>query len=172
MVHGSKKLGFAFTIASTLSALVVTSASARAGSRHNNKHNPVNSEITLDVTGGPNAGHYVVKVTDGGCSDMSGTWGNQYSIDSKNTKQFSSLQLMVPNAKDAAHGTSTFTMTVGFGPLFGGGARYDVGGPTKAGAGTVKVNDRGSSATVTFDAKTAAGVGLKGTIECHSVTRM
>jgi hypothetical protein len=171
MTYRSKELVVTFTIASILSALHVTSANAQAAARKT--AGAVNSEITLDVSGGPNAGHYVAKATQGGCSDMSNKWGNQYSIDTKDAKQFSSLQLIVPNAKDAANGTSAFTMTVGFGPLFfGNGKQYNVDANTKSGEGTVKIDDRGSSATVTFDAKTAAGVGLKGTIECHSLMRM
>jgi hypothetical protein len=41
----------------------------------------------------------------------------------------------------------------------------------KSGSGTVTINDKGATALVTFDATTAAGVRLQGTIDCKSVMR-
>ena len=136
-------------------------------------------KIHLEVSGGANAGTYDVEMKDAGCSyGLAGehAWGNQYSIDTTDPKQFSSLQLVVPDAKAAANGTSEFQLTVQFGPLFGsGGASYDVStrpdAVRKGGSGTVTVQDQGSTGKVTFDAKTAEGVGLKGTIDCQSVVR-
>lgn len=135
--------------------------------------------IHLEVTGGANAGTYDVEMKDGGCSyGLAGdkAWGNQYSVNTNDPKAFSSLQLVVPDAKAAANGTSTFQMTAQFGPLFGeGGHSYDVNTRTdaskKGGNGTVTVQDQGKTGKITFDAKTADGVGLKGTIDCQSVTR-
>ncbi|HEU0016425.1 MAG TPA: hypothetical protein VFQ45_22285 [Longimicrobium sp.] len=139
----------------------------------------VNSEIDLTVTGGPHAGNYRAAATSGGCSygfAGEGTWGNQYSEDTQDPRKFSSLQLIVPDAKGAAGGTSQFKMTVQFGQLFGGdGASYDIDtrpdANTPQGEGTLTVEDRGSSGTVRFDGKTRDGVGLKGTINCHTVAR-
>ncbi|HEX6598208.1 MAG TPA: hypothetical protein VF034_02730 [Gemmatimonadaceae bacterium] len=136
-------------------------------------------KIHLEVTGGDNAGTYDVEMKDTGCSyGLAGehAWGNQYSIDTTDPKQFSSLQLVVPNTKAAASGTSTFQMTVQFGPLFGsGGHSYDVNtrpeSSNKGGSGTVTVQDQGKTGKVTFDAKTKDGVGLKGTIDCQDVVR-
>ena len=135
--------------------------------------------IHLEVIGGPNAGSYDVDMPGSGCSyGLAGptAWGNQYSIDTEDSKTFSSLQLIVPDAKAAAGGTSTFQMTVQFGPMFGdGGASYDVNtrpdAPKKSGSGTVTVDDQGSTGRVTFEAKTDAGVELKGAIDCKSVVR-
>jgi hypothetical protein len=136
-------------------------------------------KIHLEVTGGANAGIYDVVMKGGGCSyGLAGdnAWGNQYSEDTKDSKQFSSLQLVVPDAKAAANGTSAFQLTAQFGPLFGGdGHSYDVNtrsnAGTKSGSGTVTVQDQGKTGKVTFDAKTVNGVGLKGTIDCQSVMR-
>ena len=136
-------------------------------------------KIHLEVSGGANAGTYDVEMKDGGCSyGLAGdkAWGNQYSVNTNDPKQFSSLQLIVPDAKAAASGTPTFQMTVQFGPLFGsGGHSYDVNTRSNAakpsGSGTVTVQDQGKTGKVTFDAKTADGVGLKGTIDCQSVMR-
>jgi hypothetical protein len=135
--------------------------------------------IHLEVIGGPNAGSYDVDMLESGCSyGLAGAtaWGNQYSIDTDDAKKFSSLQLIVPDAKAAAGGTSTFQMTAQFGPIFGGGgASYDINtrpdAPKKSGSGTVTIEDHGSTGRVTFDAKTGAGVELKGTIDCKSVVR-
>jgi hypothetical protein len=134
--------------------------------------------IHLEVAGGPNAGVYDAEMKDAGCSyGLAGptAWGNQYSIDSNDAAQFSSLQLVVPDTKAAASGTSEFQMTVQFGPLFGDGTSYDVNtrpdAATKKGSGQVTVQDQGSTGHVTFDAKTDEGVGLKGTIDCQSVIR-
>ena len=135
-------------------------------------------KVHLEVTGGPHAGSYDAVMKDGGCSyglAGEGAWGNQYSIESKDPKEFSSLQLVVPDTKAAANGTSAFQLTAAFGPLFGDGATsYDVNTTSngrKRGSGKVTVDDKGSSGKVTFDAKTAEGVGLKGTIDCSSVMR-
>jgi hypothetical protein len=135
--------------------------------------------IHLEVIGGPNAGSYDVDMLESGCSyGLAGAtaWGNQYSIDTDDAKKFSSLQLIVPDAKAAAGGTSTFQMTAQFGPIFGGGgASYDINtrsdAPKKSGSGTVTIEDHGSTGRVMFDAKTGAGVELKGTIDCKSVVR-
>jgi hypothetical protein len=136
-------------------------------------------KIHLDVTGGAHAGSYDADMKGSGCSyGLAGAtaWGNQYSVDTTDPKQFSSLQLVVPDTKGAAGGTSQFQMTVQFGPLFGsGGTSYDVNTRTdaskKTGSGTVTVQDQDKTGKVTFDAKTADGVGIKGTIDCQSVAR-
>jgi hypothetical protein len=136
-------------------------------------------KIHLEVTGGANAGTYDVEMKDTGCSyGLAGehAWGNQYSIDTNDPKAFSSLQLVVPDTRAAASGTSNFQMTVQFGPLFGsGGNSYDVNtrpeSSSKGGSGTVTVQDQGKTGKVTFDAKSKDGVGLKGTIDCQDVVR-
>lgn len=135
--------------------------------------------VHIEVSGGPHAGVYDEQDSKTGCSyGLAGekAWGNQYSIDTNDPKKFSSLQLIVPDTKAAAAGTSDFRITVGFGPLFGSGSTsYDVNtlpnASNKSGSGRVTVEDHGSTGRVTFDAKTAAGIGLKGTIECLSVLR-
>ena len=156
-----------------------TGAAAGSTTPNDGSGGAAKGKIHLEVSGGANAGTYDVEMKDAGCSyGLAGekAWGNQYSIDTSDAKQLSSLQLIVPDAKAAASGTSNFQMTVQFGPLFGGGgASYDVNtrpdAPQKGGSGTVTVQDQGSTGKVTFDAKTADGVGLKGTIDCQSVLR-
>jgi hypothetical protein len=140
---------------------------------------PVKGKVHIEVGSGPLAGTYDATMTDGGCSyglTGPGAWGNQYSVDKKDPKAFTSLQLIVPDTKAAAAGTTVFHLTAGFGPLFGSGATsYDINTTpqgTQAGSGKVTVDDKGTTGKVTFDVKSANGVALTGTIECNSVMRM
>jgi hypothetical protein len=59
----------------------------------------------------------------------------------------------------------------GFGPLLHRSAEYVMDTRKGKGNGTVTVADHGATAKVTFDVKTAEGVKLAGTIDCHSVLR-
>ena len=137
------------------------------------------SVIHLEVTGGPHAGTYDVRVNQPTCSyGLAGdkVWGNQYSITSTDAKEFSSLQLMVPNSPGASKGTGAFILTAAFGPLFDNAGRsYEINTlpdtRKKEGKGTVTVEDEKTKGKVTFDGTTAAGVGLKGTIECKTIIR-
>lgn len=134
--------------------------------------------IHLVVTGGPHAGTYDVPNVDG-CSfglAQPGAWGNQFTRDTQDPREFSSLQMIVPNAKAAAGGTNQFNMTVSFGPMFSEGQTdYAIetreGAPRQAGQGTASVEDGGDTGKVSFDATTSDGVRLQGTITCSKVTR-
>ena len=77
----------------------------------------------------------------------------------------------MPDAKAAAAGTHNFFLNVAFGRIFKRVAEYKVEPEKKQGTGTVTVHDKGSTATISFDAKTADGVHLVGTIDCKSVLR-
>ena len=132
----------------------------------------------LKVTGGPNAGSYDSSSTHGGCSyglAGPGSWGNQLSNPKDpDPKHFNSLQLIVPDAKKAAGGTKNFFLMVGFGSILHRGAEYKVetrSGEKNSGSGTVTVTDKGNTGAVTFNATTAQGVKLEGTIDCKRVIR-
>ena len=141
--------------------------------------------IHLVVGGGPRAGTYDAKSNDITCTygfAGPGSWGNQYSVTGKKPTEFSSLQLIVPNTKDAADGTETFLLTAGFGELMQPGYNdYTIntgatlGGVStdtkREGSGTVTVQDKGKSGKVTFKGKTKDNVTLEGTIDCHQVMR-
>jgi len=132
--------------------------------------------IQLNVTGGPMAGQYSAEVAQGGCTAglaNPGSWANQYVVDTQDPRTFSSLQLLVPNAEGRG-ASDQFMMTVTFGPVqepteFHVETRGDAG--NRSGSGTVLVEDNGNSGKVVFDARTADGVGLQGTITCRSVIR-
>ena len=135
--------------------------------------------IHLVIAGGKHAGTYDAKSTDPTCSyGLAGpaSWGNQYSVTGKKVTEFSSLQLIVPDTKDAADGTDKFQLTVGFGDLLKAGyneVNIDTkpDASKKAGSGTVTVKDRGKSGKVSFKGKTYDGVSLEGTIDCAQVIR-
>ena len=88
-----------------------------------------------------------------------------------NPKVLNSVQLIVPDAKAAASGTHNFFLNVAFGRITARVAEYKIETEKKSGSGTVTVNDKGNTAIVAFDATTAAGVRLQGTIDCKSVLR-
>ena len=136
---------------------------------------PVKETVHVVIANGPNAGTYDGETDRGGCSaglSGPGSFGNQFSLPKeKDPKKFNSLQLIVPNAKAAAAGTHDFELHVGFGPLMNRSAQYDVDSAKKKGSGTLTLADHGATANVTFDATTAAGVKIHGTIDCKSVVR-
>jgi hypothetical protein len=141
--------------------------------------------IHLVIGGGPHAGTYDAKSDNLTCAcgfAGPGSWGNQYSVTDKKPNEFSSLQLIVPDTKDAADGTNRFMMTAGFGELLQPGyTEYTINTGAslsgssddvkKEGSGTITVEDRGKSGKVTFKGKTKADVTLEGTIDCHQLMR-
>jgi len=134
--------------------------------------------IHLVIQGGPHAGTYDVKSSDLTCTygfAGPGSWGNQYSVTGKNPNEFSSLQLIVPDAKDAADGTDKFLLTAGFGELMKAGysehAIKATADGESEGSGRVTVEDRGQTGKVTFQGKTKDNVMLEGTIDCHQLMR-
>jgi hypothetical protein len=135
----------------------------------------VKETIHVVITGGAHAGTYNGSTDRGGCSagmTGKGSFGNQYSLPKENDpKVLNSVQIIVPDAKAAANGTHNFFLNVAFGRIFKRVAEYKVEPEKKMGTGTVTVHDKGSTATINFDAKTADGVHLVGTVDCKSVTR-
>jgi hypothetical protein len=135
--------------------------------------------IHLVIGGGPHAGTYDAKSSNITCSygfAGPGSWGNQYSVTGKKPAEFSSLQLIVPDTKDAADGTDKFLLTVGFGELMQPGysehtINTSVGSSSKEGSGTISVDDRGQTGKVSFKGRTKDDVTLEGTIDCHQLMR-
>jgi hypothetical protein len=141
--------------------------------------------IHLVVGGGPHAGTYDATSDNLTCTygfAGPGSWGNQYSVTGKSPKEFSSLQLIVPDTKDAADGTDRFLITAAFGEMMKpeyteytintgaslGGSSDDV---KKEGSGTITVEDKGKAGKVSFKGKTKDNVTLDGSIDCHQVMR-
>lgn len=135
----------------------------------------VKETVHVVITGGAHAGTYDGSTDRGGCSaglTGKGSFGNQYSLLRENDpKVLNSIQIIVPDAKAAASGTHDFSLKVAFGRITKRVAEYKVDTEKKSGTGTVTVHDKGSTAVISFDAKTADGVRLVGTVDCKSVTR-
>ena len=136
-------------------------------------------KVHLVFTGGPNAGTYDAVGTRGGCSANAtgpGSFGNQLSDPKGEPTKFNSLQLIVPDAKKAASGTTEFQVIFGFGPVMHRTREYAVNTlpetKKKVGSGTVKVTQTGAAATIDIAAVTADGVKITGTINCLTVKRM
>ncbi len=141
--------------------------------------------IHLVIGGGPHAGTYDAKSDDITCTygfAGKGSWGNQYSVMGKKPNEFSSLQLIVPDTKDAADGTDKFLITAAFGELMKPGysehtinTGASLGGSSskakREGSGTITVEDKGKTGKVTFKGKTQDNVTLEGTIDCHQLMR-
>ena len=154
--------------AGTLSAACVLFAATLSAA-------PVKETVHVVIANGPNAGTYDGETDRGGCSaglTGAGSFGNQFSLPKeKDPKKFNSLQLIVPNAKAAASGTHDFELHVGFGPIIHRSAEYEIVTGKGKGSGTVTVADHGTTATVSFEGTTAAGVKMHGTIDCKSILR-
>ncbi len=133
--------------------------------------------IHLVIGGGSHAGTYDAKSSDITCTygfAGPGSWGNQYSVAGKKPNEFSSLQLIVPDTKDAADGTAKFLITAAFGELMQPGYSDHTINTTKGnkeGSGTITVDDKGKTGKVSFKGKTKDNVTLEGTIDCHQVMR-
>jgi hypothetical protein len=174
----------------TLAACGKDDSAAQAGGGESAIQTPKGSggtatTIHLVVTGGPHAGTYEAKSENLTCTygfAGKGSWGNQYSVQGKGANEFSSLQLIVPDTKDAADGTDKFLITAGFGELMKpswsehtintgaslSGVSDDV---KKEGSGTITIEDKGKTGKVSFKGKTKDNVGLEGTIDCHQLMR-
>ena len=127
------------------------------------------ASVEATVTGGEFEGDYSGSVPDGGCSRGAtgeNSFGLQYSTAEE--VELSSVQLVVNDAEAASGGTDDFLTTFTFGDLLQG-TSLDVEPPADNGTGTVTVDDRGDTATITIDVETSDGVAIDATVECHSV---
>lgn len=131
------------------------------------------------VTGGPNAGTWDASSEKGGCSaglTGPGSWGNQLSQPKeKDPTKFNSLQLIVPDVKKAAAGSTEFLILFRFGPLIAKNTEYTIetraAEAKKKGTGVVTVDDKGATAKVSFNVTSAEGYKFEGTIDCKTVVR-
>ena len=132
----------------------------------------------MTITGGACPGTYELTVARGGCSARgrhwcTGSFGTQVSDIKVGPTALGSVQLIIP--KVVAAGSAQLQMIVRIGSLMKMTAEYNINTLPNAkatGKGTVSVKDAGATATVSFDATTADGVHLVGTVDCKSVTRM
>ncbi len=130
----------------------------------------------LEILGGAHAGSFNGDMEAGGCMTGSagpGSWHLLYGGgDPNDPKSLNSVTLDVPDPKAAGGGATPFALQVFFGSgdnTTGAVVNTLASGRGGLGKGTVKVDDRGQTATVTFDATAADGVRLQGTFDCRSI---
>jgi hypothetical protein len=120
------------------------------------------------------AGTYSATCKDGCCSwGIAGenVFGNQYSETGKGAKDLSSVQLIVDNVKGNIT-TKEFTLTVGFGELFGKDTKtfnIDTRQGRSKGSGTVDLQYSGDKATVTIKGVSGEGPSIDLKMECNKV---
>jgi hypothetical protein len=128
------------------------------------------ASVEVTVSGGAFEGTYSGSVADGGCSRGAtgeNTFGLQYSTDQD--VELSSLQLVANDASAASSGGSDdFMTTLTFGDLVSG-TSVDINPPESEGTGTVSIDDRGDTATISIEGETSDGAMIDATVECHSV---
>lgn len=128
------------------------------------------ASVEVTVSGGAFEGTYSGSVADGGCSRGAtgeNTFGLQYSTDQD--VELSSLQLVANDASAASSGGSDdFMTTLTFGDLLSG-TSVDINPPESDGTGTVSIDDRGDTATISIEGETSDGAMIDATVECHSV---
>jgi hypothetical protein len=128
------------------------------------------ASVEVTVSGGAFEGTYSGSVADGGCSRGAtgeNTFGLQYSTDQD--VELSSLQLVANDASAASSGGSDdFMTTLTFGDLLSG-TSVDINPPESEGTGTVSIDDRGDTATISIEGETSDGAMIDATVECHSV---
>lgn len=148
------------------------SAGAKASSTET--ASDVRSTIHVTITGGDMNGSYEAVCKEGCCSwGIAGNnvFGNQYSETDKGPKELSSVQLIVDDVT-GDKSTKEFTLTVGFGELFGKDSKsfnIDTRSGKNKGSGTLDLKYSGDKATVTIKGVSAEGPSIDLTMECNKV---
>lgn len=141
-----------------------SNAAAKTPTEDTSGSDAAGSEITVTLTGGPNAGTYTATSAETTCSEgLAGknSFGNQYSAKGKADNELSSLQLIIDDKNAAKLGTDKFSVEVKFGKLLGGKS-YSINtrDNSKEGSGKATLTESGGTKTVMIEGKTADGVGI------------
>ena len=132
------------------------------------------STINVTITGGDLDGSYTAVCKEGCCSwGIAGdkVFGNQYSETGKGPKELSSVQLIVDDVT-GNKSTKEFTLTVGFGELFGKDSKsfnIDTKKGNNKGSGTLDLQYSDDKATVTIKGTSAEGPAIDLKMECNKV---
>ncbi len=129
--------------------------------------------ISLELTGGDNAGSYEVTQEDSSClygTSNGDDWRTLYGSDSAGDGTLSIILLVIPNTTEAASGSTNFFFSAGLNE-YGGESylEYILDPPNGNGTGTVTVQKDVSQATLSISGQTSAGVAVKATITCNNV---
>jgi hypothetical protein len=156
-------------------ATETTTEAPAADKPADNSDKAVRSEIKVTIGSGEMAGTYEALCREACTSyGIAGekVLGNQYSEDGKGPKELSSVQLIVDDVTGDKT-TQEFTVTVGFGELFGKTTKtYNINTRKgkKDGSGTLDLQYSGDKATVKIKGTSKEGVPLDLVIESSKVT--
>ncbi|MBA3558977.1 MAG: hypothetical protein H0W30_10285 [Gemmatimonadaceae bacterium] len=139
---------------------------------------PANTATVMQVvlTGGKDPGTYNASSMGRTCSvgtNEIDVWASQFTDDTA-SKGLSTLQVTIPGAAKAKAGASEFNVGIVIGNFMQGN---DYSIETRStvkpsrGTGTAKVDDDGTTATITVKGTTATGVGIDATVKCIKVSR-
>src|SRR6185312_6396317 len=153
---------------------------APVSTENSNTTNRCASDISVTLTGCPNAGKYHINTKDPTCSEgLTGknSFGNQYSENGKADNQLSSLQLIINDKDSAKNGTKNFFLTVTFGKLLQGKSYVIDSGSTsisskKSGSGKATLTESNGTKTVFIEGKTEDGIGISATVVCNNLLTM
>lgn len=149
-------------------------SASTSGTQSSSTSTAEKANINVTITGGDLAGTYSASCKEGCCSwGIAGenVFGNQYSETGKGPKELSSVQLIVNNVKGNTS-TKEFTLTVGFGDLFGKDSKnfnIDTRDGKSRGSGTLDLQYSGDKATVTIKGVSAEGPSIDLKMECNKV---
>ncbi|HET9454294.1 MAG TPA: hypothetical protein VFO66_08430 [Gemmatimonadaceae bacterium] len=131
------------------------------------------TSMRVTLTGGPKPGTYEKSSDEPTCTvgwASEGAWGNAAS-DLEDKSGLIGIDLIVPKPEAAKGGTSEFMLTVYLDDRLDPANQFTVDPPNGKGTGTVTIEDRGSTATVTARGKTPEGVEVDARIECRQILR-
>ena len=131
------------------------------------------STLRVTLTGGPLPGTHE-KVHDSPTCTVGyakkGAWGNAASdIDDK--EGLVGIDMIVDDPAAAKTGTDKFMATVYVNDRLDEKNQITIDPRNNKGTGTVTIDDKGSTATVTIKGTSAQGVGVDATIDCKQVLR-
>lgn len=158
------------------SAASDTAVASQAADPNANISSSAATVMHVVLTGGKDPGTYDAFSSGRTCSvgtNEVDVWASQFTDDST-SKGLSTLQITIPGAAKAKAGTSEFNVGLVIGNFMQGNdysieTRLTV--KPSRGTGTAKVEDDGSTATITVKGTTSTGVGIDATVKCNQVAR-
>lgn len=131
------------------------------------------SVIRATLSGGPLPGTHEKRHETTTCTvgwAETGAWGNAAS-DTEDKEGLVGVDLIVKDPAKAKAGTDDFLAIVYINDRLDPKNQLTIEPRKGKGRGTVRIDDRGSTATVTIQGTSEAGVGVDATIDCAQILR-
>jgi hypothetical protein len=136
---------------------------------------PPETKISVQLTGGDDAGTYEVTQADSSClygTSNGDDWRTLYG-DMSEASKLSTVLLLIPSTTAAASGSTDFFFSAGFGEYSSEDyLEYILDPMNNNGTGTVTVEKDGNTALLTVMGQTSAGVIVNATITCNLVLEL